>query len=344
MKILNHLLFGTITLLLSMCIILGSCSTGENAATATAKMFGGSSQALLFINCRAVSEDEIEFEFSQAVTVKSLSFEPALTVASVEEGSVVKVRLEEIPRPGIQITADILAEDADRNTINVLVPFRSRNNNMPSLVINELCTEWSKPKTEFIEFKTLSAGNIGGMRVVINGNTNAARMTLYEFLPAEVKKDEYIVLHLRTVEEGCISEYGQELDESGGKNASATARDLWLSGNTKLVHKAATAVYVMDQDDRVLDAIMISETPVSWWQKDYLAETADMLFAQGAWKSADGRIGRPADSIISSGTTNTRTICRDETTENSHTAADWYITDTSCATPGKPNNPKRYSK
>jgi hypothetical protein len=328
--------------LFAACALLGSCYTGEGAAGTAAKMFGGSSKALLFINCKAVSEDEIEFEFSQPVSLKSLSFEPALAVASVEEGSIVRVKLDEVPSPGMQITADLLAEDTDRNTINVLVPFRARNNRMPKLVINELCVEYSKPKAEYIELKTTTAGNLGGMRVFIRGNSSAAKETVYEFLPVEVKKDEFLVLHLRTTEEGCIDEYGESLKESGGKNASDSARDFWIAGTVKLVQKAATAVYVLDQDDRVFDAVMISENRDSWWQKDYLAETADFLFKQGAWKTADGKICRPADSVISSGTTNTRTICRDETAENSNTAADWYICATSSATPGEKNNPKRY--
>jgi hypothetical protein len=337
MKILNLLLFGT------LCLFLGSCSTGETAATAAAKMFGGSSQALLFINCRAVSEDEIEFEFSQAVTVKHLSFEPELAVASVEEGSTVRVKLEEAPGPGVEITADLLAQDADRNTINVLVPFRSRNNRMPRLVINELRTENTKPKAEFVELKTKSAGNLGGMRLVIQGDSAGSKLTIYEFLPVEVKQDEYIVLHLRTTEENCVDEYSQRLDESGGTHSCDTARDFWVPGNTKLIRTEASAVYVLDQDDKVLDAVMISKTPDSWWSKDYLAETAGMLLSQGAWKSTEGKIARPADSVISAATTNTRSICRDETVEDSNTAEDWYVTVGSGVTPGKPNNPNRYS-
>ena len=328
--------------LLGACIVLGSCSTGEAAASAVAKMLRGSSQALLFLGCRAVSENEVEFTFSQPVTVKYLSFEPVVTIASIENGSTVKVRLENNPGPGVQITADLLAEDMEKNTINVLIPFRSRNNRMPSLVINELRTEHSNPRAEFIEFKALTAGNLGGMRVFILGNTNASKETIYEFFPVEVKKDEYMVLHLRTVEPSSRDEYGDNLAESGGRDSSPAARDFWIPGNTKLVHRSATTVYVLDQDDRVLTAVMISENTDPWWNKDYFAEAAAFLHKQGAWKSADGGIGGPADAVRSTGTTNTRTICRDETGENTNTAADWYITATSGATPGTTNNPRRY--
>jgi hypothetical protein len=325
--------------LLGACIVLGSCSTGETASTAISQMFGGSSQALLFLNCKAVSENEIEFEFSQPVTVKSVSFEPALAVASMENGSTVRIRLDENAVPGMRYTADLLAEDTDRNTINVLVSFRARNNRMPSLVINELRTEYSKPRAEYIEFKMKSAGNLGAIRVFIVGNYK--QPLVYEFLPVEVDEGEYVVLHLRTLEENCKDEYGESLEESGGADSSPTARDIWIPDSTKLLHKT-DMIYLLDQDDRVLDAIIMSETTDLWWNKDYFAEAADFLFKQGAWKSIDGKICRPADALISDKATLTRTISRDETVKNTGTAADWYITVGSGATPGKLNNPTRF--
>jgi len=331
---------------LGTCIALGSCSTGGESAIATL-LLGGSSQAPVFLNYKTVSENEITFEFSCAVKVTSLSLEPDIAVASIEDGSTVKVTFNENAEPGMLIIADLLAEDEHKNTINVLIPFRARNSRMPKLVINEICTESASAaagkKEEFIEFKMKSSGNLGAMRVVINGNTNAAKKTVYEFSPVEVKKDEYMVLHLRTYNLESKDEYTDALDESVGVNASPTARDFWIPENTKLLHKTAM-IYVLDQDDRVLDAVMISENPDTWWTKDYFAETAEFLFNSGAWKSGNEGICSPQDAVASGKATNTRTICRDETVENSGTAKDWYITDTSCATPGKPNNPKRYLK
>ena len=321
--------------LLGALIIMGSCSTGDSAGT---QMTGGSSEALLFINCRAVSEDEVEFEFSRPVTVTSIYLEPETEIAWVENGSTVKVKLEESPPPGVAFTADILAEDADRNTVNVLVEFRSRNNRMPALVINELRTEYSKPRSEFIEFKMITAGNLGAMRIFIAGNN---KPFIYEFLPVEVKAGEYVVLHLRTLEDASIDEYGEDLAESGGTDSSPDARDFWVPGAVKMLNKTGM-VYVLDQDDIVLDAVMISETPDSWWKKEHLAEAADFLFQQGAWKSTDGKTCRPADAVDTSPvkTAATRSISRDETAVNSKTAADWFVTATGGATPGKPNAAK----
>ena len=328
-------------LLLGACIVLGSCLTDENGDAATAvMMLGSSSQAPVFRECRAVSENEIEFEFSQPVKITSLSFDPVIAITSIENGSTVRVTLEENTSPGALLTADLLAEDGNRNTINVLVPLRTRNNRMPALVINEVRTEYSKPKAEFIEFKMKKPGNLGAMRVFIAGGSQ--KPTIYEFSPVEVGKGEYVVLHLRKIEDECKDEYSDNLDESGGTDSSPTARDFWVQGTAKLINKTGM-IYVLDQDDRVLDAVMISEKKDAWWAKDYLAEAAEFLYSQGAWKSADGEICSPADAVNSASTTNTRTICRDETVENTNTKTDWYIVYTSNATPGKPNNTRRWN-
>ncbi|MCL2271693.1 MAG: hypothetical protein FWC19_02670 [Treponema sp.] len=332
-----------ITLCICACAALGSCSTPDSAAAAL--MLGGSSQAPVFLGCRAVSNDEVEFEFSQPVKVTSLNFEPALKVLSVEDGSTVKVRLDESPQPGTLLTADLLAEDSGKNTVNVLVPFRSRNDRMPQLVINELRADYSNSnsriRVEFIEFKTKTAGNLGAMRVFFAGSSQKPEM--YEFAPVETGSGEYIVLHLRKMEEACKDEYTSNLAESGGYPSSPEGRDFWFPGVDKLINKIAGYVYVLDQDDNVLAAVMHSEAPASWWTKDYLAQTAEFLHQKGAWTAADGGVCRPADAISTAGITATRTACRDETAENTNTAANWYIVNTSGDTPGKKNNTERYT-
>jgi len=332
-------------LVVGVLILSGSCSTPESSGAANA-LRGGSSQALLYLNCRAVSQEEVEFVFSQPVTVKHVSFEPHLSVKSVENGSTVKIKFDDIPEAGKMIVTEILAEDAKRNSINVIVSFRSRNDQMPALVINEICTEYANAaagkKSEFIELKMKSNGNMGAMRLVIIGNSAAAKETIFEFSPVNVKKDDYAVVHLRAYDETNKDEYTDNLGESGGVNASPNARDFWAPGTAKLIHKTAF-VYVLDQDDNVIDAVILSEKPDNWWTKDYFAQAAEFLFNSGSWKSAEGDICRPADAVISGTATNTRTICRDEKAENKNAAENWYVTVTSGATPGRPNNVNRYS-
>jgi hypothetical protein len=335
MKYVYHLLAVICSIFCTVC----SCATGGTEAAA--QILGKSSEAPVFISCKAVSETEIDFQFSLPVKVTSLHFNPEFQPESIENGSTVRVSFIRGPGPGERVTADLLAEDDNGNTINVLVPFRTRNARMPSLIITELRTEYSKPKCEFIEFKALEAGNLGALKVFVAGNYKAP--LLYEFPLIEAAKGEYITLHLRTTEESNCDELGRSLDESGGVDSSPTARDIWIPGSAKLLRKT-DVVYLLDQDDRVVDAVMLSENADPWWNKDYFAEAAEFLYNAAAWKSPDNKICDPSKAVQSTGTTVTRTICRDESLEkNSGTAADWYITANSCASPGKPNNPKRYN-
>jgi len=317
-----------------------SCATGTGSDIA-GRIIGNKSESPVFLSCKAVSETEIDFCFSQPVKVVSLHFSPEIKTDNVENGSTVRVTFCNGPGPGKKLIADLLAEDSKGNTINVLVPFLTRNNRIPPLRINELRTENSKPRYEFIEFKTLKAGNLGALRLFIAGNYKAPMV--YEFPSVEVDGSEYITLHLRTTEGSNRDELGKDLEESGGTDSSPAARDLWIPGSSKLLHNT-DAVYLLDQDDHVIDAVMLSEKADSWWGKDYFAEAAEFLFKEGAWKSPVEKVCCPADAVSSADTTPTQTICRDETlSANSGTAADWYITAKSSATPGKPNNPKRYN-
>jgi len=336
MKYLYLFMAGIFSVFCTVC----SCAT-ETGSDIAGKIIGNKSEPPVFLSCQAVSETEIAFRFSQPVKVVSLRFSPEIKTDEVESGSTVRVIFSNGPGSGEKLTADLLAEDSKGNTINVLVPLLTRNNRIPPLRINELRTEYSKPKCEFIEFKALKAGNLGALRLFIAGNYKAPMV--YEFPPVEVAGGEYITLHLRTTEESNCDELGKNLDESGGADSSPTARDLWIPGSVKLLHKT-DVVYLLNQDDHVIDAVMLSESADPWWGKDYFAEAAEFLFRANAWKSPTEKICGPADAVSSGGTTLTRTICRDETlSANSGTAADWYITANSSATPGKPNNPKRYN-
>jgi hypothetical protein len=149
------------------------------------------------------------------------------------------------------------------------------------------------------------------------------------------------------LEEGCVDEIGTDLALSGGTEAQPSARDFWLPGASKLFRKT-DALWLMDQDDRILDAVLLSETSTNNWANDNTGEAAKFLGKEKAWLPVNGEAGEdwipdPSDAVISAGTTNTRTICRDENIPPENRAGNWYITATSSATPGKPNNTKRYA-
>jgi hypothetical protein len=317
------------------------CGCSFSTETAIRELLGASAEAPVFLGYRAVSDRELSFQFSLPVRVVTLAFDPPAKVESVEEGATVRVILAEPLGLGARVVADLLVEDQGENTLNVLIPFRARNGHIPRLLVNELRTEYSKPKVEFVELRAGNGGNLGALRLFIA--SNGIGEPVFEFPPAEVSEGEYIVLHLRTMEPDCVDETGKDLGLSKGTEALDTARDFWLPGTVKRIKKT-DAVFLMDQDDRVIDAVFLSETPDAWWAKEEFAETAVFLSGQGAWLPPEGTaVPRPEDAVISKNTTATRTICRAEGTEDNNRAGDWYITDTSNASPGKANSPKRYT-
>jgi len=295
----------------------------------------------VFLSWKAVSESELVFEFSQPVMVLEVNISPSVNIGSVEDGeNTVRVILEETLEPGQWYEAVITAEDQYEKVVNAQVSFRFRPGRIPELLITELRTEAELPKfkAEFIEFKILSDGNLEGLQVFIASNPK--NPLVYEFESVEVTKGQYVVLHLRTLEDSCKNEYGGRINESGGTDSSPTAWDFWIPGKEVLLRKT-DVVYVMDKNGWVLDAVIFADKPDAWKGKNYFVEAAMFLYTHDAWKSETGTVPGIEDAVDSAKTTTTRTICRDETTVNTHTASDWYITINSGTTPGKPNNPNR---
>jgi hypothetical protein len=261
-----------------------------------------------------------------------------MAIESDDSSGKVVVFLNQALPEGVPVTADILVKDARGHTLNVLVPFTSRNTNVPSIQLTELRTEYSKPKVEFVEFKAISAGNLGALRLFIA--SNGIEEPVFTFPSVEVRVGEYIVVHLRSIEEGLLNETGASRTASPGTEASPDARDFWVPGTVKLLRKT-DAVLLMDQDDKILDAVLLSESADASWAKSNLTDAAALLKAKSAWKGA-GNLLLPTDAVFSSTSTLTRTISRNETLADSNSVADWYVTATSSATPGAPNSDKRY--
>ena len=327
-----HKIFSIVVIVTAALFVFG-CSTEASLQ----RMTGTSASSVMFYGCKTPAESEVNFYFSREVKVTSIYFDPPMETEVLGEGEMVAIRFNPGPSGpplpgGSVVSVDILVEDKNRNTLNVLISFRTLNTRMPELVINEIRTAYSKPRVEFVEIKTLSAGNLGAMRLFA---AYEQEDPIFEFPPVEVKKGEYIVVHTRSIEPGIKDETGTNLAASGGTDALTTARDFWIPGTLKL--HDTNVIYLMDQKDKILDGVLLVSGNYKW--KDSMTGPAGEMARQGAWPGSD-----TADAFVSDGNTATRTINRDESRQNSHSAGDWYVTVTSGATPGKANNPKRYVK
>jgi len=226
----------------------------------------------------------------------------------------------------------------------IIPPVITPPEDLPPLVymleINELRTEYSSTtkRVEYIEFKVKQSCNLNGISLHIMYDPK--NPFIYIFPDINVTLDEYITLHLRTLENTCIDELGDNLSLSGGTDSCPTARDLWVSGSDKLLHQT-DIVYLQDSYGRLIDAIVMNEAPYNQWGKNqtHFIEISEYLYNNGMWKSINGQKPTPYDAVDTSviKTATTKSVSRNEKKENSHTSNDWYITATNGVSPGLPN-------
>jgi hypothetical protein len=207
------------------------------------------------------------------------------------------------------------------------------------LQINEIRTEFTGlvNHAEYIEFKVLKSGSMEGLYLYSVMN-NAQDIFVYIFPEIDVEAGEYITLHLRTLEKNnSCDELRDDLTISGGTDSCPSARDLWVTGNNKLIDKTCI-VYIQDINGKIMDAVFLNEKPSTTWTSNQgkFAEIAERLCNEGMWKSA-GTKPTPLDAFNTStvGTSAFKSVSRYEGRENTHSAKDWYIT--GYITPGLPN-------
>jgi len=210
------------------------------------------------------------------------------------------------------------------------------------LIINELKTEFSgtSKQAEYIEFKAITAGNLNGISVHTMFDVN--KPFVYYFPEINVKEGEYITLHLRTIEDNCIDELGDDLNLSGGNDSCSTARDLWVTGSEKYLHKT-DIVYLQNASGGIIDAIVMNENPSMTWKKSraHFADIVKYLCSVGAWECEDDN-PTAFDAVNTStvGQSMYKSVSRYEWRANHFNTSDWYITDNknTYITPGLPNN------
>jgi hypothetical protein len=281
------------------------------------------------------SKKEIHFNFSAAVNTVFCTFSPYQEIDCIRDGKTVKVFLRENLELQTEFLIELNVKDDWENSLSVEVPLFV-NDWIPKIEINELRTEYSSPRAEFIEFKVKSAGDLDGLRLYIMWAAKGPY--IFDFPAVDVKSGEYVTLHLRTLESAGVNELGEDLSESTGTDSCPTARDLWVPGSSEWLHKT-DIVYLQDANGGILDAVILNESPGETWSRAHFAQIAEDLYNKGAWKSADGQLPGPLDAVDTSTvkTAATKSISRHEGKENTHTANDWYITSTGGASPGQPN-------
>jgi len=311
---------------------LFSCSLDPEAV----KIWGGDVTVPTLLSLETVSESDIVAKFSQAVSV----VDAAVTVS--RDGSTLAARWAPLSdgksfvftvsgTPGIGMRAMLTGSVSDGrgDTLAFSVPYTGFNTRVPELRINEIRTSYSKPKVEFIELYAVKGGNLGGVEIRYVGNEDNPA---YEFPPAEVKAGEYIVYHLRTVEEGLVDEV-DSMSASAGVETRSDARDFW-NNLTRSPLKGDNVILLRERKGgRIMDAVLSASAKLTDWPTDSLRAAAAEAVAAGAWKPG----ALASDAVPSDGMTPTRTLGRDERSTDSGFAADWALCPKSKCSPGGVN-------
>lgn len=227
-------------------------------------------------------------------------------------------------------------KDLHGNTLYFKDTFQGYNSRIPEIRLNEIRTEYTKPKCEFIELLVLSDGNLGGMELLsaVDGKEKS-----YIFPPVEVKSGEYVVVHFRKIEDGEIDELEDDCTVSGGTEAGSW-RDLWVENTSARIGKSDVILLRERIDGPIVDCVLFAESTTSSWKNDFVAECAKEAFESGKWESSSGSDYSPSCAVCSDGLTVTRTLSR---IGDGNSAQDWIVVASSNCTLGYENSKKAYS-
>ncbi len=239
-------------------------------------------------------------------------------------------------------------KDSIGSTLSFALGFSGYNSRVPKIIFSEISTEYSKPRTEFVEFYVLEDGNLAG---ILLHSANDGVEKDYIFPSVEVAKGEYIVLHMRTVEEGAVNELGDNISLSNTKQSSTTGRDLWIPGTETRFSKNDVLLLRERLNGTLLDAVAYTDGLKSEWPKDlmqtYIQEATDANLWEGG---ADIALAANIEFITGTRTFSRQNILEIRTlfdqgqTHFPNSKDDWIIVATSNLSPGKENSRNAYSK
>jgi hypothetical protein len=270
----------------------------------------------------------------------------ALPLAEAEAaGRELVVAAEGDREPGADYRLECRVRDAWGNSASFVIPFTGANDRLPLLLINEVRSDSSKPRCDMVELYAVSPGSTAGM-VLASGIVGDADWA-YRLPAFETAAGEYIVIHLSRPEgEGWADETGTDLSVSAGADAADAGRDLWYPGIAAIAKGSGTLALYGSSSGGIMDAFIYtdrtsaSDADYGGFGSEKMRRRADAIASLGAWEAEGGM--RPEICASSAGTTETRTLCRDSSSSDSGSAADWHVAPTRGASFGYPNTDARY--
>ena len=229
------------------------------------KFIGGISDSILHSDTEKVS-DAIEAaggEFGRLDVEAEVS----------EDGLTVTYTMQEDCEVGEPYEIFGTVEDEIGNSLTFCVPFTGYNSRVPDLIFTEVQIKYAKGsekgnvvyRGEFVELLALCDGNLGGLELVGGADGESKK---FVFPAVEVSQGELIMVHLRTVGEGCVNELGENLDEATAPYAVPGVRNLWSENTTARYNDDSDVIILRNSaTESVLEAFMYAVEDASEWKK-----------------------------------------------------------------------------
>ena len=218
-----------------------------------------------------VKESEVVKDENQSDTLSEIPERINAKAEVSEDGCTVTYTIEEECKIGESYEIFGTVEDKTGNSLTFCVPFTGYNSRVPELIFTEVQIKYAKGtdkgktvyRGEFVELLALCDGNLGGLELVGGADGDSKK---YVFPAVEVSQGEVILVHLRTVDEGCVNEVGDNLNEAFAPYAIDGIRDLWSENTSSRFNDDSDVILLRNSvTDTVLDAFMyVSEDAVEW--------------------------------------------------------------------------------
>ncbi len=246
---------------------------------------------------------------------------------------------------GADYRLEARVRDAWGNSSILVLPFAGHNPRPARLLINEIRTDSSKPRSDLVELVVMEGGLCAG--ALLSAGPRGDAEWSYALPSAELAEGDFIVIHLAPPEGGgALDETGADLGISYGLDACPGARDFWLKEAAALSKSNGILCLYASRQGALMDAFLYSDRTRDSDQKyggygsAAFQRRAEAIIASGAWKDPEG-LG-PGACASSIGTTETRSMGRNSSSFDSDSAADWHIVPTRGASFGSLNSDQKY--
>lgn len=298
-----------LTAITLFCVIPFSCRVSEEGII----FVGGDYNSPVLEDVNVLDEKTVQITFSEKVKLRNytvsqvikeisdssehsetIELSPALKAASgaygkveadcslSEDGCVLTYSVADRYEVGKAYEIFSTVEDRAGNSLTFCVPFCGYNACIPKLIMTELLVKHDKntSKNEFVEILALTSGNLAGLELVSGSDGEKKKFVMP---PVEVETGEILLIHLRSLGEGCLTET-DNLDEASAAYAQPGIRDIWAENEGSALSDTSDVIILRKgAEGEILDAFMYNDKKAEDWKKP--KPYAEKVYESGIYDS-----------------------------------------------------------